>query len=395
MQHDRLNYLVEQAIADNISNDDRNELLLLLSKPENRELYDQLFERLLAQPAATDFFTSSETASMLERIERRNNIRPEPRIRRLKQRVWWAAASVAFVAALAGYQLFYPSVSLKEGTRKQQIADAGLVVHVPKEVTLTLADGSRVALDSTASGRVFKQHGTDAVKSGQGTLTYTRKLTADTLQATAFNTLTIPRGTHYKVVLPDGTKVWLNAASSLRYPVRFNGGERRVELNGEAYFEVAQDAHQPFTVVSGSQVIAVLGTAFNVEAYTEDAFIQTTLVSGSIRVDPRNGTAPLVLKPGEKATLENNLLQVKKADTKADLAWMSDLFSFSDTDLRVVLRQLQRWYDIEVDYSSLPPEKLYGQLPRSTPLPQLLKAIEKTTNLKFKLNNNRLIVDKL
>lgn len=181
----------------------------------------------------------------------------------------------------------------------------------------------------------------------------------------------------------------------MRYPVRFNGGERRVELNGEAYFEVAQDAHQPFTVVSGSQVIVVLGTAFNVEAYTEDAFIQTTLVSGSIRVDLRNGTAPLVLKPGEKATLENNLLQVKKADTKADLAWMSDLFSFSDTDLRVVLRQLQRWYDIEVDYSSLPPEKLYGQLPRSTPLPQLLKAIEKTTNLKFKLNNNRLIVDKL
>lgn len=195
------------------------------------------------------------------------------------------------------------------------------------------------------------------------------------------------------MVLPDGSQVWLNAASSLHYPTRFPDGERKVELSGEAYFDIVKDDRKPFTVVAGKQTIAVLGTAFNVKAYTDEPYIKTTLIEGRIKLASPDGNNTSILKPGEQAILDGNRLQVKAVDTREDVAWKSDLFYFSNTDLRDVGYQLQRWYDIEVDFSTLPAEKLYGQLPRSTPLPQLLKVIEKTTNIKLKLSNNRLYVE--
>ncbi|NML38164.1 DUF4974 domain-containing protein [Chitinophaga sp. G-6-1-13] len=393
MQEDRLNYLFHRAIDGRITPAERQELHELLADPGARERYDELFAQLPDLTAAQEnMFSASEAAALLSRIAHSSGMQETGKkkpVFRLKPVLIGAAASLALLLSVISYRFFIPSRHTGE---KATLAAAG-PIHKHAGVTLVLADGRQVTLDTTASGRVIDQQGTQAVNSEKGTLTYIAQSTTGGA-TTTYNTLSTPRGKHFKVVLPDGTRVWLNASSSLRYPTLFNNAQRKVELDGEAYFEVAKDANRPFLVATSQQAVRVLGTSFNVKAYTDEPYTNTSLVEGSISIEPENGGKAAVLAPGEQATLENSLLRVKKTDPQEGIAWMSDLFYFSNTELSVVLHQLQRWYDVEVDFSSLPAGRLYGQLPRSTPLPQLLSAIEKTSNIKFKLNNDRLSVDK-
>lgn len=388
MQEDRLIYLYQKAVNNSISEKEREELFILLADPEAKELYNSLFNWGAGQTTQQeDLFSQPQADALLDRI---NKINQSPASFKLKPVfTWTAAACVTLLSGLACYHLFYRPAPVKPN---REIAQVAPQQPAKAHVMLTLSDGRQVALDSTATEQIIEQKGIHAVNSGKGALTYAKPTGNNAAQPDiVLNTLTTPRGKYYKIILPDGTRVSLNAASSLRYPTFFSDGQRKVELTGEAYFDVAKDAGQPFVVVTGKQVIAVLGTAFNVKAYTDEPYIKTTLVEGRIKVDPRNGTEAKLLNPGEQATLENNQLQIRKTDTREDISWMSDMFYFSDTDLHTVAHQLQRWYDIEVDYSSLPNARLYGQLPRSTPLLQLLKAIEKTSDIKLKLSNNRLL----
>lgn len=389
MQEDRLIYLYHKAVNNSISEKEREELFALLADPAARQLYNSLFEWGAGQTEGQeDVFTASQADALLERINKINQPRTGSVFKLKTTLAWLAAACVTLLLGLAAYHLFTrpaPPAKLKE------IAQAAPPPAAKAHVMLTLSDGRQVALDSVATEQVIEQKGAQAVNSGKGALTYTSPENHTAVTEVVFNTLTTPRGKYYKIVLPDGTRVSLNAASSLRYPTSFSDDQRKVELTGEAYFDVATDAGRPFVVVTGKQTISVLGTAFNVKAYTDEPYTKTTLVEGRIKVDPRNGIAAKVLSPGEQATLENNQLKVSKTDTREDISWMSDMFYFSDTDLHAVAHQLQRWYDIEVDYSSLPNARLYGQLPRSTPLPQLLNAIEKTSDIKLKMSNNRVL----
>ncbi|PSL44708.1 FecR family protein [Chitinophaga niastensis] len=394
MQHNRLKYLFQKTVNGSTTENERQELFVLLTDPDARQLYDDLFDQLPAQiEVQEDMFSDQQAAALLDRINKENRTQSpdvNPIVFRLKPALLWAAACLALLLSLLSYRFFAGQV-----TDKGKIAQTmPPPVQSSANVMLTLSDGKQLVLDSTGTGHTIEQKGARAVNSGKETLTYTGNADGIGPAEMVFNTLTIPRGRHYKLVLPDGSKVWLNAASSIHYPTHFPEGQRKVELTGEAYFEVAKDASKPFAVIAGGQTISVLGTAFNVKAYTDEPYINTTLVEGSIKLDLQNGKDSRLLRPGEQATLENNLLQVKRIDIKEDISWMSDLFYFSNTDLQVVAHQLQRWYNIEVDFASLPPEKLYGQLPRSTPLPQLLRAMEKTTDLKFKLTNNRLTIEK-
>ncbi|HWV67170.1 FecR domain-containing protein [Chitinophaga sp.] len=387
MQEDRLIYLYHKAVNNSISEKEREELFVLLADPAARQLYNSLFEWGAGQTEGQeDVFTEPQANALLERINKINQPR-SANVFKLKT-TWVAAACVTLLLGVAAYHLVTRTVPAKPA---REIAQAIPQPAAKAHVMLTLSDGRQVPLDSTATEQIIEQKGTQAVNSGKGALTYTAPENHTAVTEVVFNTLTTPRGKYYKIVLPDGTRVSLNAASSLRYPTVFSDGQRKVELTGEAYFDVATDARHPFIVVTGKQTVSVLGTAFNVKAYTDEPYTKTTLVEGRIKVDPRNGTAAKVLSPGEQATLENNQLKISKTDTREDVSWMLDMFYFSDTDLHTVAHQLQRWYDIEVDYSSLPNARLYGQLPRSTPLPQLLNAIEKTSDIKLKLSNNRVL----
>jgi ferric-dicitrate binding protein FerR (iron transport regulator) len=194
------------------------------------------------------------------------------------------------------------------------------------------------------------------------------------------------------LVLPDGTKVWLNAASSLKYPAAFAGNERRVELNGEAYFEVSKDPSKPFFVKTASQTVAVLGTHFNINSYTDESATKTTLLEGSVKVTGNNGQS-VKIKPGEQAINYANAISIKEnVDTDEAIAWKNGKFMFKNTDLQTIMRQLSRWYDVDVEYQGKIEQKHYmGRISRNVPVSQIFEIL-KTSGLNFTINGRKIIV---
>lgn len=204
-----------------------------------------------------------------------------------------------------------------------------------------------------------------------------------------YNTIETPKGGQYEVVLADGTHVWLNTASSLTYPNSFNGKERVVELTGEAYFEVKHMVGKPFKVISRNQTIHVLGTHFNVNTYDDEPAIQTTLLEGSVEVSI-SGRHRMLLEPGEQSLNSQNGISKRKIDVEEVVAWKTGVFHFENTPLEVVFRQLSRWYNVEVDIKEIPHKRFNGILPRGIELSQILTMIEKTSGLKFKVEERRI-----
>jgi ferric-dicitrate binding protein FerR (iron transport regulator) len=279
--------------------------------------------------------------------------------RLMPQRIWWTAA--AAVAALAVIFL-WP----KQDHPKQ------LVVYDAKpagnKAILKLADGSEITLDSSSKREIHQ--GNTTAQQVHGQLNY--KGTDDV----GINTLTTPRGGQFQVVLPDGTKVWLNAASSLSYPTAFTGKEREVEISGEAYFEVARDEQKPFRVkINQQNYIDVLGTHFNVNAYPDEDAIRSTLLEGRIKFTAKQS---VVLNPGQQASSQEGTVKVLNAvDTSAVMAWRNGLFNFEGQHLKEVMRQLSRWYNIDVIYEQDVPDVVFGgKILRNISLTQLLRILE-------------------
>ncbi|MGJ1422308.1 FecR family protein [Sphingobacterium spiritivorum] len=276
-------------------------------------------------------------------------------------------------------QHIYPSVVAVEGKKDSSSGYGG--------ATLTFADNSRIALNHAERGIVVK----DKISYEDGTVVPNVGQRAADLML-----LSTQRGGQYRITLSDGTKVFLNAGSALKYPSQFSGQERRVELTGEAFFEVHSDPAHPFIVSAKGQEVKVLGTIFNINAYLDDEAVTTTLAEGSIMLKSAHDDGrSVILKPNEQSTSEGGKITVRKVDVQAAIAWTQDLFYFSNTDLKTVLIQLQRWYDIEIDWTNMPTNKrLFCQIPRSTPLENVLKAIEMTSNVKFKLSERRLSIER-
>lgn len=256
---------------------------------------------------------------------------------------------------------------------------------------LTLADGSKVVLDNHASTDISDKDGLKISRTEDGQLVYTILDQSDlkTKSAISYNTIETPKGGQYQVILPDGTKVWLNAASSLKYPEVFTGNERRVELTGEAYFEVAKNKAKPFHVKNHNQDVEVLGTHFNINSYMDDKTIKTTLLEGSVQVS--NGKSVKILKSGEQSIADGNgmIRLAANVDTDDETAWKNGLFQFNNANLKNILSQLERWYDINIDYSSVPDKKYNGMVPRKAKLSEVLKMLEKTGNIRFEIVEGR------
>lgn len=280
----------------------------------------------------------------------------------------WVAAAAVLIIALV--YLWSPPVA-GPPVLAQEIAPGS------SKATLTLADGSVIALDS-AGNRLIQP----GIHQAGGRLKY------DASASVSYNTLKTPRGGRFRITLPDGTEVWLNAASSLKYPTAFKGKERRVEVSGEAFFEVAQDAARPFVVsIHGKENVTVLGTAFNVNAYAEEPSVNTTLLSGSIRIREK------VLQPGEQASLKGTVLEVHPVRDLAQVtAWKEGLFDFHHADLKTVMRQLARWYDVEVVYAGeVPDRRFQGSFQMELNLSEVLNELAQM-QVKFKLEGRTLTV---
>jgi transmembrane sensor len=250
---------------------------------------------------------------------------------------------------------------------------------------LTLANGRRVVLDSAAKGAISTQGTAKIIKVSAGSLAYTPQNLPESQPL--FNTIATPTGGQYQVTLADGTVVWLNSLSSIRFPTSFNGPDRTVVLTGEAYFEVAKNKEKPFHVLAAGTDIQVLGTSFDVNAYEDEGPLKTTLIEGAVRVV--KGDAHLRLEPGEQA---KGFTLVKDIDTEETIAWKNGYFSFDDADIAAVMRQLARWYGIQIKYEGSPTKALFwGKMGRDLELTQVLSGLDKS-KVHFRLQGNTLTV---
>ncbi|MDQ0638926.1 transmembrane sensor [Pedobacter sp. W3I1] len=282
------------------------------------------------------------------------------------------AASVILCFSLGLY--FMSGRNTSPVTAKTELKD---ILPGGHKALLTLADGTVVDLDEAKNGQIAKQNGIVIRKAKNGQLEYIIKENPNT-SLTGFNTISTPRGGQYQVSLPDGTKVWLNAATTLKYPYAFAKNERLVELNGEAYFEVSKDHSRPFRVKTNAQTVEVLGTHFNINAYNDETAVKTTLLEGAVKVSTASGTVNL--HPGEQSQLNTNnarLIVDRQIDIDKEMAWKNNIFSFDNDDLQTIMRQISRWYDVDVVYQGkITPEKYVGEIPRNSNLAEVFKILE-------------------
>lgn len=303
------------------------------------------------------------------------------------------AVAAVFLLALAavGYWWFVLKTPLKKEVA--QAAMPGKGTSIPpggNRAVLKLGNGASLDLDSLGEGALVQQGQAKIVKLSNGQVSY--KSTGDATTATVYNTIIIPKGGQYQLTLADGTKVWLNASSSLRYPVNFSGKERNVELTGEAYFEVARNEQMPFHVQANNVDVEVLGTHFNINSYKDERVVKTTLLEGSVKVT--SGKQASKLKPRQEASvIANGEMKLQdNVNTEEVIAWKNGMFQFRAADIETVLRQAARWYDIRIEYQGGISARFSGQISRSANAEQLFKILELTNKVRFEIHGKNIVV---
>lgn len=294
---------------------------------------------------------------------------------------WWAAAAILLLILGAGTIWFLRTQKNTPALAAQPLQPGS------NKALLTLANGQQIVLDNAATGQVATTGGVQVVKLDSGLIAY-----QGTCSIVESNLLSVPRGGQFRVTLPDGTKAWLNAASSLRYPTAFTGATRSVELTGEGYFEVAVDAAHPFIVKAAGVSVQVLGTSFNIMAYADEAAIRTTVLTGAVKVQ---AATTAVVTPGLQASLypQQNAFKLTHPDLEEVIAWKEGKFRFGKTNIKNIMRQMARWYDMNVTYAgNVDDVQFEGILSRKAAAAQLLEAIAATGDVHFKIEGNNITV---
>lgn len=308
---------------------------------------------------------------------------------------WAAAASIAFIVTAGAYTLFLTQARQEQATLGS--ADAWQIRPGGDRALLTLGDGTVIDLEKAEDGPLSAPEGT-VIDKGNGQLVY-RVPAEAARQKVVYNTITTPRGGQYEVVLPDGSHAWLNAGSSLHFPTAFTGGERSVEITGEVYFEVTSNKQIPFSVTVPSAEpggkdleVTVLGTKFNVMAYAEEAAVETTLLEGVVEIS--RGKTTRQLKPGLQAVIntKDDRIDVRQADLQRAVAWKEGRFEFNDS-LQEIMRQIARWYDVEVEYQGDIGDKSFiGAISRKENVREVLRMLELTGGVRFEVSNRTIRV---
>ncbi|MBL4675557.1 MAG: FecR domain-containing protein [Mucilaginibacter sp.] len=299
------------------------------------------------------------------------------------------AASILLVVSVAAYLSVAPKSThlllVKHQPRKHDFLPGG------NKATLTLAGGQVIMLDGAQDGKLASQGNITVSKTGDGTISYAVGKNADEIShQDIYNTAATPRGGEYRFILADGSRVWLNAQSSLKFPVNFSGKERKVELTGEAYFEVVHDASKPFRVVSNGQVVEDLGTHFNINAYSTENTVKTTLLEGSIRVSA-GGKGRLII-PGEMSEIKDGVIKVSAVDVEDAIAWKKGYFHFNDNTIQEVSQQLARWYDVDIEFEGTPTSRLFsGDIPKNLTASQMIDILS-FKKVHYRLEDKKIII---
>lgn len=308
------------------------------------------------------------------------------RINNKSSRFIWAkytSAALIIVASIVSFAIYETRSSHQDIREKVSIIED--VDPGGDAATLTLSDGTTIELNEKRIGELGLQENVNIIKSSEGELIY-KPLEGN--KTVTFNMLSTPRGGQYQLTLPDGTKVWLNAASSIVYPTVFAGEKRSVKVEGEVYFEVMPIKDQPFFVETSGQTIEVIGTHFNVNAYDDEGVIRTTLLEGKVKVTLPSSKFS-ILGPGQQSIVnpQKDHIAQEKVDVEATTGWKNGDLYFHNTDLNGVMRQLARWYDVDVDFRGMPDRRLNGIISRNVNLSIVLEAIEQTSNIHLKIES--------
>ncbi|MBB6127908.1 FecR family protein [Mucilaginibacter lappiensis] len=401
MNKDKLERLLQQYFNNTITDTDCIELLDYLRNNDPDEIAKVIDERLLTLEEGPEF-NRFQAKKVLERIKSDSRFihqTVEPKDAKSVNkwyRSWIRVAAILIFFSAVGFYFLFNRYHKVADQKDLAVTKSSQILPGSAKATLTLANGKVILLDSAADGMLTKSGHTVVNKAHNEGLVY--NTLADNHQPatntdTVYNTLTTPRGGEYKVKLPDGTNVWLNSSSSLSYPVEFAGNERHVKLTGEAYFEVAKNKDKPFYVCVNNACVKVLGTHFNIAAYTDDAELTTTLLEGSVLIT--KNSKQRLLKPGQQAIVKNNadLINISDARINQVMAWKNGYFVFNDDNINTIMKKLSRWYDVDVEYQgSFENQRFGGTFYRSKGITKLLNNLEKIGKVHFKITGRRIIV---
>lgn len=395
MGESRLHYLFRIYINKTATAAERGELMALLDSHENDEEIKALLAESWNEPSMQDFvFDEGQVNEMLSNIHDQEKLQPAAVVELKRSPFRWmrVAAAAILLLAVSGMAVWLSTTSTPSPAAEKPAiiakADAQIAPGGNKAV-LTLANGANILLDSSREGTITVQGHVKVIQLNTGALSYADEGSNE--QEVAYNTLSTPKGGQYQVVLADGTRVWLNASSSIRFPTKFTGRERHVSVTGEAYFEVAKKSGMPFSISVNEMRVEVLGTHFNIMAYEDESSINTTLLEGSVKVS--KGGKEKILVPGQEAKLgKANDFKIVEPDIAEVMAWKNGWFQFNATAVEDAMRQIARWYDVEVVYEAEVPDIHFsGMVSRQNSLSQVMKIMQEG-GLQFRIEGRKLFV---
>lgn len=382
----------------------------VLFKEDDKVYIEHNIRHELHNPERKDFIKNIDAQNDYKLIESRLADSPQPHSLRRYNYIWYAAAAVVLILITVSVVFFNNEKPVYEINQIVEIPEAVKIIKPlykndvkpgGNKAILTLSNGAEIVLDDASKGTLASQGNTAVLMLEGNRLVYNPLDTTESNTKTAiYNTLSTPRGGQYSVTLPDGTNVWLNSSTTLKFPIAFAGNERRVEVTGEAYFEVSKDTTLPFLVKAGNQEIKVLGTHFNISAYSGDKVIKTTLLEGSVQVlitgstEPEFLSIPITLQPGQQSQFcENRELSIVTADLEEAIAWKNGLFIFNDENIESIMLKIARWYDINVVYNIDPEDMVFtGKISRSQNVSEILALLELTGSIHFKIEEKTITV---
>lgn len=394
------NLLFKKLINNECSKEEVEEIIALLAINDDKSVFDDLILAQLTQRVDPVDLSEDVRLALNERfkniVKADHNPPGYPIIRKKSSlltmlRISAVAAAIMVIVAIA--LLFNKTSGISQKLIHQTAED---VAPGKDAAVLTLADGRKIILNESANGELAKQAGIRITKAADGKLIYhiDKTNTTSAKASELYNTISTPRGGQYQVNLPDGSQVWLNSASSIKFPMLFTTvGRRSVSLTGEAYFEVAKDKKRPFVVTTDRQSIEVLGTHFDVSSYGDDVFTRTTLLEGTVKITA--GVHTSVLKPGQQADVSASI-SVSNVDTESAVAWKNGYFHFDDEKLESVMKKISRWYDLDIEYrdASIKNELFAAYSTRFANVSQLLKRMNQVGDMSFELEGRRIVISR-
>ncbi len=391
----RLKDLVEKYIANSCTRQELEQLLSMIENGTDSEGITQTLKEYWEKSGQKSDVRESELdikfALLMQDAKPATPVVPMVSAKRkLRWTIRYAAAVIILcMLSVSAYFLFKPR-------QEDQISKTASIHKEKNDVSpgrntamLTLANGTTINLDSAANGALTTQ-GNAKILNLNGLLSY--NTVGNKSSEVVYNTISTPRGGQYQLMLADGSKVWLNAASSLRFPASFVGKERKVELLGEAYFEVAKNAAMPFKVKVHGMEVEVLGTHFNINSYDNESMVRTTLLEGSIKINKDDKSS--LLKPGQQAQMNEagEIKIISNVDVEEAIAWKEGKFQFDKADIHAIMRQLARWYDVEVEYKGNVSSHFGGTISRDVNLSQVLNMLHLTGEVNFKIEGKKVVV---